>query len=35
MRVLLARTSCETSLTILALSFGESVVNHFANLTFP
>ena len=31
MRVLLARTSCETSLMILALSLGERVVNHFAN----
>jgi hypothetical protein len=30
-RVLLARTSCETSLTILAFSLGESVVNHFAS----
>ena len=32
MRVLRARTSCETSFTILALSLGESVVNHFASL---
>lgn len=30
MRVLLDSTSCETSLMILALSLGESVVNHFA-----
>lgn len=30
MRVRLARTSCETSLMILALSLGERVVNHFA-----
>ena len=30
MRVRLARTSCETSLMILALSLGESVVNHLA-----
>jgi hypothetical protein len=29
-RVRRARTSCVTSLTILALSFGESVVNHLA-----
>jgi hypothetical protein len=29
-RVLLARTSCETSLTILALSLGDNVVNHLA-----
>lgn len=30
-RVLRASTSWETSLMILALSFGESVVNHFAS----
>lgn len=30
MRFRRARTSCETSLMILALSFGESVVNHLA-----
>jgi hypothetical protein len=30
MRVRLARTSWETSLTILALSLGDSVVNHLA-----
>jgi hypothetical protein len=30
MRVRRARTSCETSLTILALSLGASVVNHLA-----
>lgn len=30
MRVLLARTSCDTSLTILPFSFGDRVVNHFA-----
>ena len=30
MRVLRDRTSWETSLMILALSLGESVVNHFA-----
>lgn len=30
MRARLARTSCETSLMILALSLGERVVNHFA-----
>ena len=30
MRVLRERTSWETSLMILALSLGESVVNHFA-----
>jgi hypothetical protein len=30
MRVRRARTSCETSLMILALSLGESVVNHLA-----
>ena len=30
MRVLRESTSWETSLMILALSFGESVVNHFA-----
>ena len=30
-RVRRARTSCETSLMILALSFGERVVNHLAN----
>ena len=30
MRVRRARTSCETSLMILALSLGERVVNHFA-----
>lgn len=30
MRVLRARTSWETSLMILALSLGESVVNHLA-----
>ncbi len=30
MRVRRAKTSCETSLTILALSLGESVVNHLA-----
>jgi len=30
MRVLRARTSCVTSLTILALSLGASVVNHLA-----
>ena len=30
MRVRRARTSCDTSLTILALSLGERVVNHFA-----
>lgn len=30
MRVLLDSTSCETSLMILALSFGDRVVNHFA-----
>lgn len=30
MRVLLARTSWETSLTILALSLGDRVVNHLA-----
>lgn len=30
MRVLLARTSCVTSLTILAFSLGDRVVNHFA-----
>ncbi len=29
-RVRLARTSCETSLTILALSLGDKVVNHLA-----
>lgn len=34
MRVLLDRTSCETSLMILALSFGESVVNHLARRWF-
>ena len=31
MRVRRARTSWETSLMILALSLGESVVNHFAS----
>ena len=30
MRVRRARTSCETSLMILAFSFGDSVVNHLA-----
>ena len=30
MRVRRARTSCDTSLTILALSLGDRVVNHFA-----
>ena len=30
MRVRLDRTSCETSFTIFALSFGARVVNHFA-----
>ena len=30
MRVRRARTSCETSLMILALSLGERVVNHLA-----
>ncbi len=30
MRVRLESTSCETSLMILALSFGDRVVNHFA-----
>ena len=30
MRVLRDRTSWETSLMIFALSFGDSVVNHFA-----
>lgn len=30
MRVLRARTSWETSLTILAFSLGDNVVNHFA-----
>lgn len=30
MRVRRARTSCDTSLTILALSLGDSVVNHLA-----
>lgn len=30
MRVLRASTSCDTSLTILALSLGDSVVNHLA-----
>jgi hypothetical protein len=30
MRVRRASTSCETSLTILAFSFGDRVVNHFA-----
>jgi hypothetical protein len=32
MRVLLASTSCETSLMIFAFSLGDNVVNHFANL---
>lgn len=31
MRVRRASTSCVTSLTTLALSLGESVVNHLAN----
>ena len=31
MRVLRERTSWETSLMIFALSFGDSVVNHFAS----
>jgi hypothetical protein len=31
-RVLLARTSWDTSFTIFAFSFGERVVNHFASL---
>jgi hypothetical protein len=31
MRVRLDSTSCVTSLMILALSFGERVVNHFAS----
>jgi hypothetical protein len=31
MRVRRASTSCETSLTILALSLGERVVNHLAS----
>ena len=30
MRVLLAKTNCDTSLTILALSLGDNVVNHLA-----
>jgi alpha/beta superfamily hydrolase len=30
MRVRRARTSCETSLMILAFSFGDRVVNHLA-----
>lgn len=30
MRVRRARTNCDTSLTILALSLGDSVVNHLA-----
>ena len=34
-RVLRARTSCVTSLTILALFFWGMVVNHFARRTFP
>jgi len=33
--VRLASTSCVTSLTILALTFWDIVVNHFCNLTFP
>lgn len=35
MRVRRARTSCVTSLTILAFVFGGSVVNHFASRTLP
>lgn len=31
MRVRLASTSCDTSLMILALSLGDSVVNHLAS----
>jgi len=30
-----ARTSCVTSFTILALTFGAIVVNHFARRTLP
>jgi hypothetical protein len=33
--VRLAKTSWETSFEIFFLSFGEMVVNHLANRTFP
>ena len=35
MRVRRARTSCVTSLTILAFDLGGRVVNHFASRTLP
>lgn len=35
MRVRRARTSCVTSLTILAFALGGIVVNHFARRTLP
>lgn len=35
MRARRAKTSCDTSLMILALSLGDNVVNHFARRTLP